>query len=71
MHDKGFTRWPPHINLLYPFLEDRGRGFAEAAEVAAAAVADVEPFQVGKRGSLFVEGRLSVEGGRVFGEQMS
>lgn len=23
--DKSYVRWPPHINLLYPFWEDKGR----------------------------------------------
>jgi 2'-5' RNA ligase len=25
IHDKQFLRWPPHINLLYPFLESPSR----------------------------------------------
>eukprot|EP00884_Botryococcus_braunii_P000060 jgi/Botrbrau1/10054/Bobra.0355s0010.1 len=46
VHDKSFTRWMPHINLLYPFLEDCGSNFEEAAQVVAKAVADIHPFQV-------------------------
>ncbi len=53
-HDKSFVRWPPHINLLYPFVEDQGEdqggSFAAAAEAAAGALADVEPFQASGAG---------------------
>jgi hypothetical protein len=49
-HDKSFVRWPPHINLLYPFVEDEGGSFAAAAEAAAGALADVEPFQASGAG---------------------
>lgn len=46
--DKSFVRWPPHINLLYPFLEDKqGIAFADAAAAATAAVAHIPPFKVG------------------------
>ena len=50
-HDRAFVRWPPHINLLYPWLEDStdsdGREvFAEAALRCAEAVAGVAPFEV-------------------------
>ena len=44
-NDKSFVRWPPHINLLYPFVEDQGDSFAQAAQAVAGALADVEPFQ--------------------------
>lgn len=44
--DKSFVRWPPHINLLYPFHEDSGDAFAAAAETAAAACRSIQPFQV-------------------------
>jgi hypothetical protein len=45
--DKSFVRWPPHINLLYPFIEDAGpTAFQEAADAATAALAQVPPFQV-------------------------
>lgn len=39
-------RWPPHINLLYPFYEDTGAAFQECAETAAQALSTVQPFQV-------------------------
>ena len=45
-NDKGFVRWPPHINLLYPFYEDAGHSFEECADVLAAAVRSMSPFQV-------------------------
>ncbi|CAE7216389.1 unnamed protein product [Symbiodinium necroappetens] len=42
--DKGFFRWMPHINMLYPFLEDTGGDFEAAAARAREALQDVEPF---------------------------
>jgi hypothetical protein len=46
--DKSFTLWPPHVNLLYPFVADGrdGSAFESAAEVAAAALRDLAPFEV-------------------------
>lgn len=44
--DKSYVRWPPHINLLYPFLEDSSDTFATAAVKAAEAVAGIKPFKV-------------------------
>ena len=44
--DKSFVRWPPHINLLYPFYEDTGNSFEEWAGVLAAAVRSISPFKV-------------------------
>lgn len=45
-HDKGFVRWPPHINLLYPFIEDRGNSFAEAADMISNALTSHQAFTV-------------------------
>lgn len=45
-NDKGFVRWPPHINLLYPFYEDAGDCFEECAATLAAAVRSIPPFKV-------------------------
>ena len=57
-HDKAYARWPPHINLLFPFVGDivgRGNGSGEDSSstfppdvVAAvrAALLRVEPFDV-------------------------
>lgn len=42
--DKSFVRWPPHINLLYPFLEVPS--FDEAATAATHALAQLPPFKV-------------------------
>jgi len=44
VRDKGLWRWPPHANLLYPFVAPRR--FREAAPVLAAALADIAPFEV-------------------------
>ena len=44
--DKAFVRWPPHINLLYPWLPDDGINFAEGARLAAAQLARVSSFKV-------------------------
>ena len=41
--DKSFVRWPPHINLLYPFHEHQ---LAAAAERAAEALRTTGPFTV-------------------------
>jgi 2'-5' RNA ligase superfamily len=30
VHDRGYYRWPPHVNMLYPFLEDKGSNFDDA-----------------------------------------
>ena len=40
-------RWPPHINLLYPFYEDTGNAFRECTEAAAQALSTLQPFEVG------------------------
>ncbi|GBF95104.1 hypothetical protein Rsub_07688 [Raphidocelis subcapitata] len=51
-NDKSFVRralWPPHINLLYPFLTDEGGTFEAAAARAAEALGGVEPFEASVR----------------------
>ena len=45
-NDKGFVRWPPHINLLYPFEADAGNSFSLAAETLASALGSMPPFKV-------------------------
>ena len=47
VRDKSYLRWMPHVNVLYPFLEDdeEGTNFAEAAKVASGALTDIHPFQ--------------------------
>ena len=44
IRDRGLWRWPPHANLLYPFLAPRL--FFHAAHELAIHAADVEPFDV-------------------------
>ena len=46
VHDKSYIRWMPHINLMYPFYEDEGSNFQKAAESAAKALQNFEPFKV-------------------------
>src|SRR4051812_45734334 len=43
-HDKSFQRWPPHINLLYPFLPSSE--FPSAAKVIREKLKDFEPFSL-------------------------
>ena len=45
-NDKGFVRWPPHINLLYPFRRDTGSTFRDAAQAATDALSQTLPFKV-------------------------
>ncbi len=40
------SRWPPHINLLYPFYEDVGTTFESLSAVIHGAVAGINAFQV-------------------------
>lgn len=42
-NDKSFYRWMPHINILYPFHEDRGSSFQEAAQEAEKALRWLQP----------------------------
>ena len=44
MNDTGIYRWPPHINMVYPFLPPSA--FGEAVAVLTPAVAALEPFNV-------------------------
>ena len=55
LQDKGLYRWPPHINLLYPFVPSEG--FADAIGALAPAVGALRPFEVELDG-------LGVFGGR-------
>jgi 2'-5' RNA ligase len=43
-HDRQFRRWPPHVNLLYPFYP--ARQFKEAHPSLVAACARITPFTV-------------------------
>ena len=53
VNDKSYTRWMPHINILYPFLLDDGEegdgNFDRAAAKAREALRDIEPFTVSLR----------------------
>ncbi|KAJ1502009.1 hypothetical protein HMI54_009408, partial [Coelomomyces lativittatus] len=44
IYDTGFVRWPPHVNMLYPFLHNFQ--FPEASTKLAAALADFPSFTV-------------------------
>eukprot|EP00877_Chromochloris_zofingiensis_P006182 jgi/Chrzof1/1817/Cz10g22090.t1 len=44
--DKSYVRWPPHINLLYPFWEDKGDCFEAMAAQATQALAHIPPFTI-------------------------
>ncbi|OQS04317.1 hypothetical protein THRCLA_03437 [Thraustotheca clavata] len=39
-HDRSFVRWPPHINLLYPFLESPSSQLDEIVPRLEHAIAD-------------------------------
>ena len=45
-NDKAFVRWPPHINLLYPFWKDTGENFQNAAERIRQCLAEFPPFSI-------------------------
>jgi 2'-5' RNA ligase len=73
--DPGYYRWPPHANLLYPFLDDRTLSDNAILEQLHSATRQVEPFSVllnemgtfggQKRGVLW----LQPESSRVGGEE--
>ena len=44
LRDKGLYRWPPHINLLYPFVP--AEHLAVAADMLAPAMAAIPPFDL-------------------------
>jgi len=41
--DKSFVRWPPHVNVLYPFHEDTGNCFQDASASAMQALSLFKP----------------------------
>jgi len=41
-HDKAFERWPPHINMLYPFLPN----VDETVNILKDALQNVKPFKI-------------------------
>jgi len=43
-HDKAFERWPPHINLLFPFIPEAS--MEAAVSLAEKALAAVGPFSI-------------------------
>ena len=44
MHDKAYKRWPPHINLMYPFLTDTD--IADVIPALMKELSQVAPFKV-------------------------
>ena len=46
LDDKGYYRWPPHVNLLYPYIENKEHQFLESAEALALALSEMPPFDV-------------------------
>ena len=58
VRDRGLWRWPPHANLLYPFVAPRA--FYHAAHHLAGPLRSVEPFDVTlKEMRLFVHSKRS------------
>ena len=45
-NDTQFVRWPPHVNLLYPFWQDTGENFQNAAERIRQCLAEFPPFSI-------------------------
>lgn len=45
-HDKAFLRWPPHINLLYPFWKDTDDHLEKAAQAIRRKLASWKPFRL-------------------------
>ncbi|CAH1786687.1 unnamed protein product [Owenia fusiformis] len=53
-HDKAYQRWMPHINLLYPFIEDNGSDFNRAAQQICWHISTrLKPFRVAFRKESF------------------
>lgn len=48
-HDKAHPRWPPHVNLLYPFLPEAEFEAGVPALQAAVEAAGIRPFRVDLR----------------------
>ena len=46
LDDVGYYRWPPHVNLLYPYIENKGHQFQDSAEALALALSNIQPFEV-------------------------
>lgn len=40
------SRWPPHINLLYPFVGDKKGDLKEAAHLVSEELSKIRPFEV-------------------------
>ncbi|MCP3143552.1 poly(A) polymerase [Pyxidicoccus xibeiensis] len=57
-HDAKFTRWMPHVTLLYPFLPEES--FDEVEALLTEALRDVKPFQVTLSGFHHFEHRANV-----------
>ena len=51
-HDKAFARWMPHVNLVYPFYEDKAGRFEREALKLVKQLSRIKPFKVK---SVFIE----------------
>jgi poly(A) polymerase len=71
VHDRSFGRWPPHINLLYPFVD--ASTFPAAVELIRPILSRIPPFtltltefgEFDHRSSLTIWIRPETEVGRV------
>ncbi len=45
-HDAAFVRWMPHINLIYPYLQDTGDIFSKEAHKLLQQLATVNKFHI-------------------------
>lgn len=57
VHDSKYSRWMPHITLIYGFISEEL--FAEATPLIAQAVADIAPFELEFESVQFFEHRQS------------
>mmetsp|Transcript_24883 Transcript_24883/g.36701 ORF Transcript_24883/g.36701 Transcript_24883/m.36701 type:complete len:268 (+) Transcript_24883:2-805(+) len=46
LKDKGYYRWPPHINLLYPFIDFSTIDALESVTALAQSLESIQPFEI-------------------------